>query len=118
MVNHVESIAEADHTPIVVHYSGRLATTTWSCPAPVVLQSTHDVIKRKSIVRMNLVKLAERDVVNRLPRFTSIVTYSDTSTLTFPQSCWILGIQPQGVIVDMRPSSDRAKSFPTINGCK
>ena len=58
MIDDVEAVAEADHSPVVVHDTSRFARAAGPIQT-VVLQSAHHVIKRLSVVGVHLVKLAQ-----------------------------------------------------------
>ena len=115
MIDDVEAVAKTDHAPIVVHDSGRFARAAWPGPRTVVLQSTHHVIERLTVVRMNLIKLAERNVVNGFPRFAAVVSDSDAAILPVPHSFRVLRIEPERVEVDVRAAGDRAKRLAAID---
>src|SRR5690242_1119397 len=80
-------------------------------PRAVVLQATHHVIERHAIVGMNLVELADRDVVNGFPRLAAIVTDRNAAVLSLPHPFRILRIEPERVKVDVSAAGDRAKSL-------
>src|SRR5829696_3054066 len=106
MVDDVEAIAEADHAPVVVHDAGRLARAARPRPGAIVLQTTHHIIKGKSIIGMNLIELAQRNVVNSFPRLTAVVTDSNSTVLPVPHPFRVLWIEPQRVEVDVCAPSD------------
>src|SRR5215208_2668186 len=106
MINDVEAIAEADHAPVVVHDAGRLARAARPRPGAIVLQTTHHVIKGKSIIGMNLIELAQRNVVNSFPRLAAVITDSDPAVLTVPHPFRVLWIEPQRVEVDVCAAGD------------
>ena len=105
MIDDVKAVAETDHAPVVIHDPGGLARAAWAGPGAVVLQSTHHVIKRQTIVGMNLIELPERNVVDSFPRFAAIVSDADAAVLTVPHSFWVLRIDPERV--DSRYASGR-----------
>src|SRR5215203_5911180 len=65
---------------------------------------------------MNLVKLAQRHVINSFPRFAAVVSDTDTAVLPMPHSFWIFRIDPECVEVDMAAAGDRTKSLASVNG--
>src|SRR5215212_4154285 len=116
MVDDIEAIAEADHAPVVIHDAGRLARAARPRPCAIVLQATHHVVEGKSIVRMNLIELAQWNVVNSFPRFAAVVTDGNSTVLPVPHPFRVLWIEPQRVEVDVCAASDGTKGLASVNG--
>jgi hypothetical protein len=79
---------------------------------PLSCKSAHHVIKRAAIVGVNLVELAQRNVVDRFPRFAAVVSDRDAAVLSVPHSFRVLRIEPERVKVDVRAAGDRTKRLP------
>src|SRR5258705_4791573 len=117
-VEDVKAVAEAYHPPIVVHDAGRLASSAGPGPGAVVLQPAHHVIKRQTVVGVNLVKLAQRHVVNRFPGFAAVVADGNAAVLSYPDAFRVLRVLPKGVIVDVDFSSDRFERLAAVDRLK
>ena len=106
MIDDVKAVAEADHAPIVVHDAGGLARAAGTGPRTVVLKSAHHVIEGQAIVGVNLIELAQRDVVNSFPRFAAVVRDADAAVLAVPHSFRVFRIDPERVKVDVTAARD------------
>ena len=84
----------------------------------VILQSAEQIIEWLPVVGHDLIELAQRDVVHKLPCFGAIVRHRQAAVFTDPYARRILRIHPHGVIIAVRltryalpvaPAVDRRK---------
>ena len=107
MIDHFETIPKTDHPPIVVQNSVRLPGTTRSRPAAVILHSAHDPVEGLAEVRVNVIRLSDRQVVDILPRASLVVRDRDPTIVANPDPFWMEWIDPHGVIIDVDFGCDR-----------
>ena len=101
--HNIESIAEADLLPILIadaipvpHVSGRL-------PRAVVLQATVDVV-RHIVVDVDVVELADGQVVDEGPGFAPVAADVDPPVISIEDEIRIVRVLIPGVMVRVRPT--------------
>src|SRR5258708_3281304 len=114
VIDDVEAVAAADHSPVVVRDSAA-TRAAGSGPSPVVLQAALDPIERQPIVGVDLVKLADRDVRDELPVLGAIVGDRDAAVLADPDAVGIFRVDPNSVVIAVDTRCDAAPGAAAVD---
>src|SRR5216684_1210974 len=114
MIDDVKPVAAADVAPLVVQNSTG-ASPAGPAPGAIVLQPSLYVIKRRTVIGVNLIKLPDRNVKDCFPVLGAVVRNRETAILSNPNAVRIFRIHPHRMIVAVDSSCDASPISTTVD---
>ena len=101
--HNIESVAEADLLPILVADPVAMPHVGRRLPRPVVLQAAVDIVGNV-VVDVDVVELADRQVVDEAPRLAAVPADVDAAVVSVEDEIRIVRILVPRVVVRVRPA--------------
>ncbi len=111
----LEAIPTPSDIPVIVYDALGARSSRRPSHAVVVLCSSVDIVERLGVVHGDTVELGHRKVGLELPATSFVVRFIDSAITADEKMLGVIGVDPQGMIVDMLTSVTQcAPRFPSV----